>query len=381
MRSAIALFAVALVLLFVAYAVATAPGAWFPSARERTIVPRDLALTRGTGQLDRRSLTITAADSSGIAIVSANTELRSSEYPIVAWDGWNLPENADVRLLWRTDVAPGKLNSVPVPIASGRLLPLSMAGNRDWIGRITGIALVLRGPFPRPVHLGGVAVKPGGVVGQVADRVEDWFEFEGWSGVSINTVTGRADAQELPLSVLVVAAVAVAAAAWLALARRRRWIAATPVALAVLFVAGWMILDAGWTWQLARQVAATRAQFGGKDWHARMVAAEDGPLFEFVERARAKMPAQPVRVFVAADAAYFRGRAAYHLYPHNVFFEPFADSPPPTSSLRTGDYVLVFHRRGVQFDVDGKTLRFEDGAPVRAEAVLTEPGAAVFRIL
>ena len=93
------------------------------------------------------------------------------------------------------------------------------------------------------------------------------------------------------------------------------------------------------------------------------------------------MPAPPVRVFVAADAAYFRGRAAYHLYPHNVLFDPFRDTLPPASALRAGDYLLVFHRRGVQFNPDEKKLRFEGGDPVPAEPVLVEPGAALFRIL
>ena len=157
--------------------------------------------------------------------------------------------------------------------------------------------------------------------------------------------------------------------------------AALPAVLAALFVAAWAVLDAGWTWQLARQVAATRAQFGGKDTHERLAAADDGALFAFVERARAKMPPPPARVFVVADAAYFRGRAAYHLYPHNVLFDPFADTLPPASALRAGDFLLAFHRRGVQFNPDEKKLRLGDGDPVPAEPVLVEPGAALFRIL
>jgi len=380
-RWALGLFAFAVVALFAAFTVASIPDAWFPAAGVRTIAPRDLALTRGTGALDRAALVVAAADGTGMALVTANTDFRSADYPVVAWEGSHFADNADVRFLWRTDVAPGKLNTIAVPVVAGRLLPVTMAGNPDWIGRVTGIALVVRGPLARPVRIEGVSAKPGGLVGQAADRLRDWFGFEGWSGTSINTVSGRVDVQELPLSVLLIAAFALAAVTWLALARRRGWMAMLPAALAALFVAAWAVLDAGWTWQRARQVAATRAQFGGKDWHGRMVAAEDGPLFQFVERARAKMPAPPARVFVVADAAYFRGRAAYHLYPHNVLFDPFADTLPPATALRSGDYLLVFHRRGVQFNPEEKKLRFEGGDPVPAEAVLVEPGAALFRVL
>ena len=58
-----------------------------------------------------------------------------------------------------------------------------------------------------------------------------------------------------------------------------------------------------------------------------------------------------------------------------------ADTLPPATALRSGDYLLVFHRRGVQFNPEEKKLRFEGGDPVPAEAVLVEPGAALFRVL
>jgi hypothetical protein len=93
------------------------------------------------------------------------------------------------------------------------------------------------------------------------------------------------------------------------------------------------------------------------------------------------MPPAPARVFVVADAAYFRGRGAYHLYPHNVLFDPFRDTLPQASSLKPGDYVLVYHRRGLQFNANEKKLSIEGGEPVSAEPVLVEPGAALLKVL
>ena len=324
---------------------------------------------------------ITAVDPSGLALVTANSDFRSSEFPVVAWTGDNFPEGADVRFLWRTDYAPAKLNSTPVAIAAGRLVPVVMLKNPDWVGRITGVALAVRGPLATPARVYGVAAKPGGVVGQLADLRREWFGFEPWSGASINTITGGADVQDLPLPTLVVAAMALAAAVWFALAYRRRRTAALPVVLAVLFVVAWLVVDAQWMSNLVRQVEATRAQFGGKDLRERHVAMEDGPLYQFIEKARAKMPATPVRVFVVAEAGYFRGRAAYHLYPHNVLFDPRENSAPPVASLRPGDFVLVYQRRGAQYNAEDRKLRFEGSEPVSAEAVLVEPGAALFRVL
>jgi len=367
------------------YAASSVPGAWFPSVVAKSYGLRDFTLTRGRGAPDNdpvkgEAFSIYALDE-GLAVISVKTSFRSSDYPIVEWTGTDFPERADVRFLWNSDYAPAKINSTPVTIAAGRLAPLVMSKNADWVGRITGVALAVRGPIAEPARVVSVTVKPGGVVGQFTDRFREWLTFERWSGRSINTVTGGADVQEVPLPTLLVVAMLVAAGGWFALAWRRKRTTALPFVLALLFVAAWSVLDVQWLWNLARQVTETRAVYGGKDWRERHQVADDGPLFQFIEKAREKMPATPVRVFVLADAAYFRGRGAYHLYPHNVLFDPFTNSLPPVSAIRAGDYVVVYHRRGIQYHPEGKRLRFEGGAPVSAEAVLVEPGAAVFKVL
>jgi hypothetical protein len=41
----------------------------------------------------------------------------------------------------------------------------------------------------------------------------------------------------------------------------------------------------------------------------------------------------------------------------------------------------VYQRRGVQYDAALQRLRWDGGVPVAAELVLTEAGAAMFRML
>ncbi len=53
---------------------------------------------------------------------------------------------------------------------------------------------------------------------------------------------------------------------------------------------------------------------------------------------------------------------------------------PPSSALRPGDFLVVYLRRGVQFDPSAQRLRFADGSTVNAELVLAEPGGAAFAI-
>ena len=100
-----------------------------------------------------------------------------------------------------------------------------------------------------------------------------------------------------------------------------------------------------------------------------------------VQRAKETMPAKPVRLFVAAEAHYFRGRAAYHFYPHNVYFDARNDRLPPASAMRAGDWLFVYQRPGIQFDRSQNMLRWDDGQTHAAEVKMIAPGAALFRLM
>jgi len=381
----LALFAIAFATLLSIYVVVTVPGGWFPRSEAKNLSLRDVTMSKGTGQPLREphtgdALAVMGTDDAGLAVVSAVTDFRSTDYPIVAWQGYAFADDADVNMLWRNDYAPGKVNSRKLVISGGRIVPATMSKDPNWIGRVTGVALAIRGPFAEPPRIAGLSLRPGGVVDALREIVGGWFSFERWSGASINTRSGGADVQELPLSLLLALSLALAAIGWYAWARSRGRAAAWPVAVAASFVVAWMVLDVQWVANLTRQVAETREQFGGKDWQARHEAADDGEVFKFIERVRGKLPAAPARVFMLADAAPLRGRGAYYLYPHNVLFDPFGNALPPAASLRAGDYIVVYHRRGVQYNREARRLRFEGGDSVQADIVMVEPGAAVFKV-
>jgi hypothetical protein len=376
------LFAAATVLCLLGYLAATVPNRWFPSASPKAWTASDLTLARGAGARVGDELVLTAPDATGIALVTLTSELRSGDYPVVAWLGRDFPENAEVGLLWRSDYAPDRLNNVRVPVESGRLRPVLLQGNPAWVGRISGLALVVRGALPQPARIRGVVAKPMGAVETIGDRADEWLAFEGWTGTSINTVTGGTDVQDLPLPLLLACVVVLAGGVVLAIRRWAPRLWSAPVAGAVLgvFVIAWTVLDVRWTWNLVRQVRATSIDYAGKSSHDRHLAAEDGPLFAFIEKARGIMPAKPVRIFVVSDANYFRSRAAYHLYPHNVYADPRRDLMPNADWLRPGDWLLVYQRHGVQFNAAEGRLRWDGNQTVAAEVKLVEPGAALFLI-
>jgi hypothetical protein len=364
-----------------AYLAISVPKSWFPSASPKAFAASGLVLSRGRGELIGDELRIRAPDSAGLSLISQVVDLRSSDYAAIFWIATDLPERATVRMLWRTDYAPEKLNSIDVPVESGRTLPVTVASHPAWIGHVTGLALGIQGSLSQPIRIRGVIAKPLGAMEILGDRVREWLAFEEWSGTSINTVTGGADIQYVWLPVLIALTVALAGAiAALLIWRRPGAIeASTPMVLAALFLIGWLILDTRWMGNLVQQVWHTAQQYAGKKLRDKHLASEDSQLFAFVERARQVMPPRPARIFVVADASYFRDRAAYHLLPHSVFFDPTSNELQWVNALRPGDWLFVYQQRGIQYDASKQMLKWQTGT-ISAELKLIEPGAALFQI-
>jgi hypothetical protein len=95
--------------------------------------------------------------------------LRASDYRTIAWIAADLPDKATVRLLWRSDNAPDKLNAIDVRSKRVGLLPV-YSENPAWIGRITGMALAIQTPLLSPIRIRGVIAKPMGAVEILGDR-------------------------------------------------------------------------------------------------------------------------------------------------------------------------------------------------------------------
>jgi hypothetical protein len=239
---------------------------------------------------------------------------------------------------------------------------VQVAGAPGWFGTIKGLGLVVTGALPEPVRVRGVIAKPMGALEVLGDRLAEWLSLESWTGTSINVVVGGADMQDLPMPIAVAAVVGLAALLLCALHLRREWVPDVARGVAAVFIVGWLLLDLRWAANLSRQVGLTWTAYAGKTEREKQLAGADGELFAFVERARAALPAAPQRVWVASDQPYFNGRAAYHLYPHNVEFDPRGRAMPDRSWLRTGDWLLVFARRGVEYDAARAMLRW-DGQP------------------
>jgi hypothetical protein len=376
------LFAVSALLCIVGYLALSVPANWFGGLPTLRWTAAELAVTQGSGQASNDGLRVSATGAPGVAVVSIQTSFRSSGYAAVAWDTADVPNDVAAALVWRNDYEPGRRFTRPLIVEARRLLPIILADDPNWIGKINGLALIVRGDLSQPLLIRGVEAKPMTAAQVLHDRVREWLAFEPWSGGSINSRNGGADAQDLPLPFALAAIVGLALIIYAVLTRWRPQTFGPfrPLIAGGLFVGAWFLLDVPWQWNLVREARATYVQYAGKPWRERHLAAEDGALFAFIEKARTKLPPPPVRVFMAADALYFRDRGAYHLYPYNVYFDPYRNTMPDATKLRGGDYLVVFRRKGVQFDPAQKKLRWDGGRPLDAEMLFAEGGGAVFAI-
>jgi len=377
--ASITAFAIGCVLAMAAY-VAFNHGSLRASTAPVTWGADKMSVARGNGRLEGNVL-VARAPPNDVLIVSLKTDFRSRDLSAVAWEIADVPPGSDVRLLFQSDYTPKRVHNRPLAVEDGRILPKTLAGDAEWLGRITGLAIAVNAPGAT-VRIRGVTVKSQSAAQIFRDRAGEWFRFESWSGTSINAVTGGAAAQSLPLPVPVTIAALIALAA--VVGARRLAPAGFPRGASsiavVIFLLAWGVLDVRWTVNLARQVVETVNRYGGKDAAERTRAAEDGDLVAFLDKAKALLPADPQRIVVLAQAHYFRGRAGWHLLPHRVLWEPARDIPPHAGLLRAGDFVVVWQRPGTQFDAENGRLRFENGVEMPAKLVLADRGAAVYSI-
>jgi len=378
----IAVFGAGAAVCVLGYLAVAAPGRWLDAPPSLQWRAPELAVTRGTGQLAPGGLVISAPDATRTVVISLNTSFRARDYPVIEWDAAGVPDNVEATMLWYSDIDASRVFRHSLIVEDGRLAPVTLVQDRGWIGRIGGLALVLQGSFAEPIVVPGAAAKPMSATQVLGDRVREWLAFEPWNGASINGLIGGADVQDLPLPALLGAVAGIAALAYAGLARWKPLVFGPVLGagVAAMFVIAWIAVDARWQWNLLRQASVTHAQYAGKSWQERHLAAEDGPLFAFIEKVRAKLPDPPARVFMVAAAQSLRNRGAYHLYPYNVYFDPWSDTVPPPSAVRPGDFIVVYQRKGIQFDAAQHRLRWDDQAPIGVELLLVDAGAALFRV-
>ena len=380
LKAAVIALAVSAVVWSAGYLSVTVRGNWFSSAPAQRFVAAQMKITRGTGVIEKGNFIVAATDPAGIAVVTVDRpNIDAANYRRIRWRVQSVDPEVTLVFAWRTDSAPGQTLTAPL-VQYGGDLYVAHPERPAWSGRIEGIALTVHGKLRQPFFIEAVTIDSMDAGEVIADRIQDWFGFQHWSGLSINAAIGGPQEQPvwMPIAVSMVAVTAIAIVALRG--RRRMTPSARKLAITAIVVLAWIVLDARWLWQRIQQTESTASVFAGKTPRDKHVSDVDGYVYAFAEQVITRLPKTPVRIHVASDDQYFGGRMAYHLYPHNANMNRENGGLPSPDRVKAGEYLVVFRRAGVLYDPANRMLTWDQHPAVPVDILIAHQGNAAFRV-
>lgn len=363
-RAAVLLLASSFLILFLVSLQYFWPSRWWGSPETMAWKGDSLTLVKGRGHGAHGILTINGLDEPGAALASlAQPPFHAENYPVVHWAIKSARPDMQLEFLWRTAENPGRVFARKLEWQGNSMAPLSMVGDANWQGRITGMALMVRAPLDSPVTIEDVKLLPFSPLGVVW---HEWFGIEPWLGTSINFVGENESRQWVAPLPFVAIALGLALVGYGVLVWRKGLVPDVRMLWLLVFLA-WLALDLRWQVDLWGKLVLTNRHYAGKSWEEKHLAAEDGHLFGLMQQVRAKLPPTPARIFLFANEEYLRGRGAYHLYPFNVLNSP---DLLPAGQFRSGDFIIILGKDEVEFDLALHLLKWGAGQQLSAELLL-----------
>lgn len=262
---------------------------------------------------------------------------------------------------WRTQAGGKQVYYRRVGVAPGRSFWLDMSGETRWSGNASTLAVIFLGPPGGRVALDALQLAPNRFPYSLYTRIAGWTTFVPWSHSSINAHLGVVTPGEAPYPVLVaVGLLAIALAlyvVWVFLLRQGTFRWAVPGIL--LFIV-WIGLDSLWQGRLLRQAEVTWKNLAGQTTVQKRANGVDRELYRFVQTVDQALGERDGRVFVSSSSDYFGMRAAYYLYPRNVYWKRHAKTLPEAGYLRPDDYVVLLEPFTERFNADAGELLYND---------------------
>lgn len=377
--AATALLLVSATILTFIYLLTNAPTQWLGQAAQ-TIPGSSFNMARGVGHAEGDVLIVEEPGADGIAIAAYQSYgLNARDYPQLTFNvSTAAAAPPEVLLLWRTAENPGTTTTRRLVWQSNQLARLPLGEDSEWQGEIIGLALVIRGAIHAPLIIKKLTLQSNSSASILANLLDGWGYVEPWHGGSINYIYGGKEDAAVPIILAATTLITLALIIYGLWAKWRHH-AINPGVIAVSGALIWLLVDLRWQGNLFAQLSQTHARYAGKNWAEKHRAAEDGDLFNFTQATKAKLGAAPARILVFSDLDYFRGRAAYHLYPHNVYYLIKDASLPSAELIRPGEYLFLYQKRGVQYHPGKKELLW-NGKPLPVEPILVANGNALFKV-
>jgi hypothetical protein len=348
-----------------------------------TVEGSALQVSAGQSKIIDNALEIRQVSPQGVAFAGiTGITLSADSYPMLEWTIDALQAGVDIYFIWATQADPGTMQKTLLKPHNGTN-SLNLNAEPSWRGIVVGMGIMVTGRLSDPVVVHQLELRQPNnpaFVALLGRFWSDWAFLERWSQRSINFIEGMPRKALLPAVPAIALWVGVCFVIYLGLFFTRR-VPLTIAPFSVFILAGWLILDARWQWNVWHQLELTKEQFSGKHWEEKYLAGEDGALFRFILKIKQLLPAEPVRLFIiSADpygsTRYLRSRARYHLLPHNVF--PLLSSLP--EQFQSGDYLLIFPPLpDLQYDQKARLLKDKHHS-IPAELIHRTSSGVLFRV-
>ena len=374
-------------------------GDWFHGRPSIDVRGDTFQLVRGSGHAAQSSFIIDPASDGITAISTGVRPFPAEKYPRVELVVRSAQLPPEVSFAWRTREQGNRSFSLPLQQLTEGFAPLHLAASDDWRGTIIGIGLIVRGKVVAPIEIAYVRLPSASALATAREALAEWTAFVPLKGYSIVFPFDAERGTYMPMAKAVAIATGVAIVAYVLIARRRGRAPSMRVSYGRIFAGGWLLLDARWQVNVLHQVGITAQRFAGKTSEEKLLAGEGSELVMLVDEIRRLLPPAPARVLFLCDNDVIGLRAAYLLYPYNVFHDVktgpakvnvFREAKgglskahgtaPDHEILRSGDYVVLFFYGDLGYDFDKQLLVWPDGHTRAAESMLSKPNMLLVRV-
>jgi hypothetical protein len=341
----------------------------------------DFVATQGTGRKEQRGFVLQTPGPEGVSVLTTRLlPFRASEFSRVEWTLSSPQAPPELVFVWRTREHPQRNYTKRVPWLVSGAAPIELKADDGWTGTITGVALLVGPGLETPLTIDKLRIVAPSALASAEDLAQQWSARNRLRGYSVNYPFDAERGHDLPALPAVAIAVALAGGIYLALARWRGWLRDRRV-LWGIFVGGWLLLDLRWEVNLWREAVERGMRFAGKTATEMHLAADDAPLFLLMEKIKSALPATPSRVFLYCDNDLLCARAAFMLYPQNLYRAVHRRRTlPDPGELHAGDHLLLVYSRALGYDREHRLAVWQDGKTKPADEVLLQRDALLLRV-
>lgn len=321
-------------------------------------------------------------NATGMGLINlTGLEIEASSYPFLHLNIAGSLSDPNVAIAWQRSDTGRQSYSSPMGNHARKSSWVATNELRGWTGSISSLSLVVGGQSGEVVRVSDFSLFPASPSRQLRALYSDLTRYMPWSRAAMNTYTGVTQVSSFYPVPLIVAYLLLSLIAYgLLLLVFRAKLNFNWRVVALIFLACWIILDLSWQNRLLHQLADTYRTFSGKNTQEKLAVGPDARVYDFVTHVIPLIEPKDARIFVLGNDAYSGQRAAYFLYPFNVYWPEPGRLLPRRDFFRRGDHVVLIKPTTVIFDPRRNTLWIPGTGAFDAQLVLSNPVGTAVRL-